>query len=179
MVFQEPRLLPWRSALDNAALGLKALGVARSARRAQAAALLAEHGLTAADLDKRPAALSAGMRQRVAIARALAVRPAVLVLDKPFAALDPGLRAELQHLLRALVARLGVAAMLSTHDLVEAVRLGGALVLPAGNPAGTALCHALPACADDAAVFETCGALLRCPAIAAGLGLAATVNSAG
>ena len=174
MVFQEPRLLGWRSALDNAALGLKALGVARRERRERAEALLRELGLRSIDLPKPPRALSGGMQQRVAIARALAIEPAVLLLDEPFAALDPGLRAELQHCLGGVVARRGVAAVLATHDLIEAVRLGGRLVLLAGRPAVMTLTQPLPALpspSTDAAVFEACAALLRLPTIAEGLGL--------
>ena len=174
MVFQEPRLLGWRSALDNAALGLKALGVARRERRERAEALLRELGLRSIDLPKLPRALSGGMQQRVANARALAIEPAVLLLDEPFAALDPGLRAELQHCLRDVVARRGVAAVLATHDLIEAVRLGGRLVLLAGRPAVVRVTQPLPALPDpstDAAVFEACAMLLRSPAVAEGLGL--------
>ena len=176
MVFQEPRLLPWRSALDNAALGLRALGMPRAERRACAATLLHELGLDAGHFPKLPHALSGGMRQRVAIARALAVEPAVLLLDEPFAALDAGLRTDLQQHLRTAVARRGVAALLATHDLVEAVRLGGRLVVLGGWPARPVLQLALPVADTDAEVFAVCADLLRRPDIAAGLGLAAPGN---
>ena len=174
MVFQEPRLLGWRSALDNAAIGLKALGVPRRERHERAETLLREVGFRSGDLDKPPRALSGGMQQRVAIARALAIEPAALLLDEPFAALDPGLRAELQHCLRSAVAHRGLATLLVTHDLIEAVRLGGRLVLLAGRPAIVALEQPLPALptgASDAAVFEACAVLLRSPVLAEGLGL--------
>ncbi|CAH2603268.1 ATP-binding cassette domain-containing protein [Rhodovastum atsumiense] len=174
VVFQEPRLLPWRSALDNAALGLKALGVPRPARRERAASLLRELGLRDEDLLKRPHALSGGMRQRVAIARALAVEPAVLLLDEPFAALDAGLRAELQQRLREAVRRRHLATLLVTHDVVEAVRVGDRVALLAGRPAG--LLPPLPLtrpAATDAAVFEACAGLLRRPGVAEALGLLA------
>lgn len=173
MVFQEPRLLPWRSALDNAALGLRALGLPRAARREKAATLLAELGLRPADLAKRPAALSGGMRQRVALARALAVAPAALLLDEPFAALDPGLRAEAQASLRATVARHRVATLMVTHDLLEAVRVGGRLAVLAGRPARIVLTRPLPVATDAAAAFAACAELLRDPRLAAALGLAA------
>jgi NitT/TauT family transport system ATP-binding protein len=181
VVFQEPRLLPWRSALDNAALGLKALGVPRRQRRERAAALLHEFGLRGDDLQKRPNALSGGMRQRVSIARALAIEPAVLLLDEPFAALDAGLRAALQLQLREAVARRHLATLLVTHDVVEAVRVADRIMLLEGRPATlrpTLLRPRLPAApaggaVSDAAVFEVCAMLLRQPGVAPTLGLQA------
>jgi NitT/TauT family transport system ATP-binding protein len=99
-VFQAPRLLPWSDAVDNAAFGLKALGLDRRARRARAEAILMRLGLGVADLSKKPAALSGGMAQRVAFARALAVAPDLLLMDEPFGALDIGLRLKMQDLTR-------------------------------------------------------------------------------
>ena len=174
MVFQEPRLLDWRSAVDNAALGLKAQGMTRRERQDRAEALLLELGFQAHDLSKRPDALSGGMRQRVAIARALAIEPALLLLDEPFAALDPGLRRELQYTLRQAVTRRGVSALLATHDLVEAVRLGGRLVLLAGQPATILIDRKMANLSSeltDAAIFDVCAMLLRSHDFAAGLGL--------
>ena len=107
VVFQEPRLMPWADALDNAAFGLKALGWAAAPRRAKARELLLRLGLRDSDLSKRPPALSGGMRQRVALARAMAIEPDLILMDKPFSALDLGLRRQLQDLLRAEVERAG------------------------------------------------------------------------
>lgn len=135
-VFQDPHLLPWRSALDNAGFGLKALGQPRSVRRAAAAALLADLGLGADDQGKYPHALSGGMRQRVALARALAVTPDLLLLDEPFSALDLGLRRQMQALLRRQIDDRQLTALLVTHDLAEAVRLADRMVVLAGQPAG-------------------------------------------
>ena len=135
MVFQEPRLMPWASALDNAAFGLKALGAERTARRAQAEAILTRLGFGAHDLAKKPQALSGGMQQRVAIARALAVSPDLLLMDEPFSALDVGLRAELQALVRRAVVEAGLAVPLVTHDVTEAVRLSDRIVVLSPRPA--------------------------------------------
>lgn len=125
MVFQDALLLPHRSALDNVALASPA--PARSARREDARARLAEVG--AADLaDRRPRALSGGQRQRVALARALARRPRLLLLDEPFSALDAPVRRQLGALVRDVVDRHGVPAMLVTHDAAEAEALGDRLI---------------------------------------------------
>lgn len=135
VVFQEPRLLPWWSALDNAAFGLAASGVPPAERRARAAALLGRFGFSAADLRKRPPALSGGMQGRVAIARALMVSPDLVLMDEPFAALDVGLRRDLQTLVRAAVIETGLAALFVTHDVTEAVRLADRLVVLSPRPA--------------------------------------------
>ena len=87
-VFQQPNLMPWMTARDNIALGLKALGVPRSARRKQADHMAQRLGLTTQDLDKYPHELSGGMQSRVSLGRALAVCPDLLLLDEPFSALD-------------------------------------------------------------------------------------------
>jgi NitT/TauT family transport system ATP-binding protein len=135
MVFQDPRLLPWESALDNAGLALETLGIHRIEAREAAASWLGRLGFSPVDMAKRPAQLSGGMRARVAIARAFAIAPDLVLLDEPFAALDIGLRRDLQALTRALVAETGVAALFVTHDLTEAVRLADRIVVLAGRPA--------------------------------------------
>ncbi|MFG1357481.1 ABC transporter ATP-binding protein [Xanthobacter pseudotagetidis] len=169
MVFQEPRLLPWASALDNAAFGLKAAGMARGARHARAQAILQRLGLALRDLGKRPAALSGGMRQRVAIARALAVEPDLLLMDEPFSALDVGLRAELQALVRAEVERAGIAVLFVTHDVTEAVRLSDRIVVLSPRPARVVA--DLPSTPLDApsAVFAEASRLLALPQVARAL----------
>ena len=134
MMFQEPRLLPWQRTLDNIALGLKALGHPRRERCDAAAALAQRLGLGVADLDKFPAALSGGMQSRVALARALAIAPDLLLLDEPFAALDVGLKHELHALLAAERQRSGVAVLMITHDVMEALCLADRIVVLAGKP---------------------------------------------
>ncbi|MCG6659121.1 ATP-binding cassette domain-containing protein [Halomonas campisalis] len=168
MVFQEGRLLPWRRLLDNIALGLKAMGVPRRERLVRARALAAELGL-ADRHDHFPHELSGGMQQRVALARALAVEADCLLLDEPFSALDVGMRSEAQALLLDLLARRGIAALMVTHDLTEALRLGHRVVVL--SPAPGRIVHeervTRPfAERDTAFLFEAAGALLRHPAVA-------------
>lgn len=169
MVFQEPRLLPWADALDNAAFGLKARGVSRPARRAAAAEILMRFGFSEADLGKRPAALSGGMQQRVAIARALAVSPDLVLMDEPFSALDVGLRQELQALVRREVERAGTAVLFVTHDLAEAVRLADRIVVLSSRPSRVAAEMAQAPVSEAGDIYAAAAALMRQPEVAAAL----------
>ena len=134
IVFQQPGLLPWKHLLDNIALGLKARGMPPAQRHARAAALAAQVGLRPEDHAKYPSELSGGMQCRAALARAFAVEPALLLMDEPFSALDIGLRAEMHALLVQHVSAHGAAALLVTHDLMDAVRLAHTLVLMTPSP---------------------------------------------
>ncbi|MEJ2029060.1 MAG: ABC transporter ATP-binding protein, partial [Maritimibacter sp.] len=129
VVFQDPALLPWRSAIENVGFALAGLRLDRAERQARAAQYLVEAGLAPADHDKYPGQLSGGMRQRVALARALAVEPDLLLCDEPFAALDHDLRAELRGKLKALHQRAGMTTLFVTHDREEALELADQLVL--------------------------------------------------
>lgn len=169
MVFQEPRLLPWGDALDNAAFGLKARGMARTARRAAAADILTRFGFSAADLRKRPPALSGGMQQRVAIARALAVAPRLVLMDEPFSALDVGLRQDLQGLVRREVDRAGAAVLFVTHDIAEAVRLADRIVVLSPRPARVVADVAHVPVSEPSAIYDAAAALLRRPDVARAL----------
>jgi sulfonate transport system ATP-binding protein len=127
VMFQEPRLLPWRSVLQNVAIGLPA------AAQARAAAVLDQVGL-GERLHEYPGALSGGQRQRVALARALVHEPQVMLLDEPFGALDALTRVGAQRLVESLWLRHGFTALLVTHDVEEAVLLGDrVLVLEEGR----------------------------------------------
>lgn len=133
IVFQEHRLFPWLTALQNVELGLKRSSLGKEERVAAAREHLALVGLLEF-ADAFPAQLSGGMAQRVAIARALAPRPPVLLLDEPFGALDAMTRAHLQEELRRIVDAEGITAILVTHDVEEAVTLADRVVVMQPHP---------------------------------------------
>jgi NitT/TauT family transport system ATP-binding protein len=124
---QRDLLLPWRSALDNAALAPQLAGVARAEARRRAAALFARFGLEEF-ARARPAELSGGMRQRVAIARALSIRPKLLLMDEPFGALDALTRERMNLELQRIALATEATVVFVTHDITEAVFLGDRVV---------------------------------------------------
>ena len=135
-MFQSPRLLPWKDALENAAFGLEMRIPAMSVqdRRACAFRQLERMGL-AADARKMPAMLSGGERQRVAIARALALEPDIILMDEPFSALDPNTRARLRRQLIDLWRDTGKTILFVTHDVDEALTLADRIVVLSPKPA--------------------------------------------
>jgi sulfonate transport system ATP-binding protein len=122
IMFQDARLLPWKSVLDNVMIGLP------RDKRDEARATLAEVGLSEREQDW-PSRLSGGQRQRVALARALVHRPDLLLLDEPLGALDALTRIEMQGLIERLWREHRFTALLVTHDVQEAVSLGDRIVL--------------------------------------------------
>lgn len=133
IVFQEPNLLPWRTALSNAALILELQGRRRSEREAAARRALALCGLEEFAAF-HPKDLSGGMRHRVALARALAPAPSLLLLDEPFSALDVITRRRLGLELRRIWASTGKTIVYVTHDLTEAVLLSERVLVMSASP---------------------------------------------
>jgi ABC-type nitrate/sulfonate/bicarbonate transport system ATPase subunit len=130
---QHDLLLPWLSAVDNAALALRIAHVPRAQARARAAALFAELGLEGFE-QARPHELSGGMRQRVAFVRTLLSGKPLLCLDEPFGALDALTRAEMQEWLARALAREPRTVALVTHDVEEAIVLADRVVVLSPRP---------------------------------------------
>ncbi|WP_445444330.1 ABC transporter ATP-binding protein [Clavibacter sp. km3a] len=144
VVFQDHLLFPHLTALANVAFGPRAQGVPRADAEDRARALLDRLGI-AHLADRRPARLSGGQSQRVALARALVLEPPLLLLDEPMAALDAGTRLDVRDLLAEELRRFGGAAVLVTHDPVDALALAdrirvleGGRVVQEGAPAEVA-----------------------------------------
>lgn len=138
VVFQSPALLPWLTVAENIAFGLDFACRApegKAERQARIERVLAQVGLTE-HARKKPQALSGGMAQRVALARALARDPEIIYLDEPFSALDAITRESMQDLLLDLAHQQQSAALLVTHDIDEALRIGDRVLLLAGNQSG-------------------------------------------
>lgn len=131
---QQDLLLPWRTVLENVTLGACLRGEHNQAQQIndRALALLVRVGLQTA-AQKKPAALSGGMRQRVALARTLMEDRPVVLMDEPFAAVDAITRLELQDLAAELL--INKTVLLVTHDPLEALRLGQQIYVMAGQPA--------------------------------------------
>ncbi|MEU7904928.1 ABC transporter ATP-binding protein [Actinoplanes sp. NPDC049118] len=138
LVFQQPRLFPWKTVGGNVELALRYAGVSRQERAARVPELLAKVGLTDV-AHRRTWQISGGQQQRVAIARALAVENPLLLLDEPFAALDALTRERLQEDLRRVSAATGRTSVFVTHSVDEAVFLGSRVVVLSARPGRVAL----------------------------------------
>ena len=133
LAFQQPRLVPWRSVLDNVALPMELAGVAPDERRARAADVLEQVGLAAAARLK-PRELSGGMAQRAALARAMVGDPPVLLLDEPFSALDALTRETFDAELQRLWLERPRTVVFVTHSVAEAVALADRVVVMTPRP---------------------------------------------
>ena len=133
LVFQEPRLLPWRSVADNVTYPLELAGWSRRRRDERLKELLDLVGLTAA-ADVRPVNLSGGMRQRAAIARGLALAPELLLLDEPFSALDALTRERFDLELLSLWEKPATTIVIVTHSIPEAILLADRVVVMTPGP---------------------------------------------
>ena len=131
---QQDLLLPWYSAIDNAALALRNQGMGRREAREAAGALFERFGLAGFEA-ARPAELSGGMRQRVAFLRTLVAGKPVLALDEPFASLDAITRAEMQEWLAEALAAESRTTILVTHDVEEALYLSDRVAVLSDRPA--------------------------------------------
>ena len=129
MVFQDPRLLPWRTIEQNVRLGLP-----HARRGADLDDLFESLGLTSWRAHY-PGALSLGMQRRVALARALALEPRILVLDEPFVSLDDAAAASLRALVVGAVGRTGTSVLMVTHNVAEAIEIADRLLLVSPRPA--------------------------------------------
>jgi NitT/TauT family transport system ATP-binding protein len=181
VMFQQPRLLPWKTTRDNIALGLKAAGVSRAEYISRAQAMGQAVGLDATALDQFPYALSGGMQSRAALARGLVLEPDLLLMDEPFSALDIGIKAQMHRQLLDHQARRNLTVLMITHDLMEAVRLADSVLVMESDPGRIAhrIELTLPALArDDVFVHRTTAELLHTPVVRACFGLEALPQNA-
>ena len=137
MLYQDGRLLPWRTVAGNVAYGLETLDIDADEKRGRVDEALRMTGL-AEFADRWPHQLSGGQAQRVGIARALAVKPDILLMDEPFSAVDALTRRHLQAELMRIWQSTHAAIMFVTHDIDEAVFLADRVVVLGGRPANVA-----------------------------------------
>lgn len=168
-VFQQPSLLPWRTALENVTLPLELIGqIDRRQRRQVAEQMLHRVGLKNA-LQRFPRELSGGMKMRVSIARALVTGPRVLLLDEPFAALDDMLRTQLGELLLELWNGQRFTAVMVTHNIAESIFLSaqiavmknGRLIQTLNNPLPRPRTDAIRSSSDFGQIYGRVSDTLR------------------
>jgi NitT/TauT family transport system ATP-binding protein len=132
-MLQKDLLLPWRTVLDNIALGLEIKGVPMKEARARALPLIQRYGLGGFE-HQHPSALSGGMRQRAALLRTLLIDMDVILLDEPFGALDAQTKSKMQEWLLGLFADFGRTVVFVTHDVEEAIFLSDEVHVMASRP---------------------------------------------
>ena len=160
--FQDPRLLPWKTSLENIMMPLH-VKMKESELKEKATALALKFGLERSDLVKYPKDLSGGMRQRVSFARALIGEPKLLFLDEPFSALDIGLKKELQSFVLEACERQKMSVLFITHDVMEAIKLSDTILLLKSDPGEIVARYEIETAQkerNDAFVFEQTKAFL-------------------
>ncbi len=168
-VFQDATLMPWASVAANVALPLRLRGVAKGERLARAAEAIERVGL-AGFATARPAELSGGMRMRVSIARAFVARPAVLLMDEPFAALDEITRLKLDDELRRHARDLKLTVVFVTHSVFESVYLADRILVLSPRPGRVVAEHPIAGGADRGPAFRAApGYAAQCGAVSASL----------
>jgi NitT/TauT family transport system ATP-binding protein len=133
ILFQDDALLPWKTARENVALGLRFRGMDAEVARHEADAWLARLGLSSFE-DRFPRHLSGGQRKRVALAQVLALKPRLILMDEPFASLDAIVRARVVQDVVELVEGQKISVLLVTHDLEEALSLSDVVYLLSQGP---------------------------------------------
>ncbi len=134
VLFQEHRLLPWKTLIDNMSFGFRGRTIPfgeKEKRLKKAAQIM---GFSDEDMSKYPSELSGGMRQRAALARALMIEPDLLFLDEPFSALDIGRRREMYRLLLGEVRQRNCTVLMVTHDVFEALSLSDRVIIMSPDP---------------------------------------------
>ncbi len=143
-VFQQPSLLPWRSALENVVLPLELTHWGNARTRVEAAKGILHTVQLSDSLNRMPHQLSGGMKMRVSIARALVTNPNVLLLDEPFAALDDMLRNQLGQLILDLWQQRRFTAVMVTHNIAESIMLSHQIVVMREGRVGSPIANPLP-----------------------------------
>jgi NitT/TauT family transport system ATP-binding protein len=132
-VFQRDSLLPWRTVLNNVAMGLEIRGIGKRERHDRARAMIDRVGLAGFE-DAYPGQLSGGMRQRASVARTLIYEPRLLLMDEPFGALDAQVKGKIQELFLSIWQEMRPGVIFVTHDLAESIYLAERVVVLSGRP---------------------------------------------
>lgn len=148
-VFQQPSLLPWRSAFENVLLPLELIQWGKPSTRNAAAKEILDIVQLSDALDRMPHQLSGGMKMRVSIARALVTDPKVLLLDEPFAALDDMLRNQLGQLVLELWEQRKFTGVMVTHNIAESIMLSHQIVVMRNGRVGSPIMNPLPRPRDE------------------------------